>query len=271
MTEAHRACAGTAGLLLAHETDFEFLVRRIRLYQPYFDKLFVHFDGERSVEEFAELRARLREHVQVSLLDERVSVHWGGDDMVMAMILLLQTASADPDLQYFFFLSATHYPLVDVDRFREVVGHWRGRSQVESKSMPTSVVAKRLLIPFDKTRRRSVLTPRALLRNSAALVRFMARHGWPRWGSQWCVVARQDLSRVFRSSADVCRGAYRHWKILDEVFFSTVLRETSDCRSPTYCRFLAGNSGSPEELHVDDLAELSRRNPDKTWARKVLH
>lgn len=259
-----------AGLLLCHEPSAERILDRAGLLAGTVDHLFIHYDGRASDEIFAQLREQTADLPHMTVLGTRIDVHWGGDDMVEAMLLLLDAAAATGDFAYFAFLSTTHYPLCEAAAARGTLDAiLRGKSGLEAKPMPAKQILLRLVLPFDKTKRRSRLAPSGLMRNLGALVRLVARHGRPHWGSQWMVISRADLSRLDGLRERLREGEFAFWKIPDEVLLQTVLRARTEPYLSTYFEFDPANTGSPRTLDAETVARLNGDGATHLFARKV--
>jgi len=259
-----------AGLMLCHEPSAEQILDRARLLAGSVDHLFIHYDGRAPDAVFAELRAAARDLQSITVLDTRTGVHWGGDDMVLAMLRLLDTAAAAGDFAYFAYLSTSHYPLCDAAAAQGTLDAMLcGKSGLEAKPMPVKQILLRLLVPFDKTKRCSHLGPVELVRNLGALVRLIARHGRPHWGSQWMVISRADLP-ILDSLRDRLRaGEFASWKIPDEVLLQTVLLSRKEPYLSTYFEFDPANTGSPRTLDLGTVAQLKANGTTHLFARKV--
>ena len=73
-----------AGLMLCHERSAGQILDRAKLLSGTVDHLFIHYDGRAPDAVFAELKAAAQRLETVTVLDTRIPVHWGGDDMVAA-------------------------------------------------------------------------------------------------------------------------------------------------------------------------------------------
>ena len=263
----------TAVLLLAHERDAQALAYRASLIARHVGPVFLHLDakaGEEAYVQLGEALSRLEgEGGRVERIATRVSVHWGGDDMLLAMLALLDAARAQGPFEHYVFASSTHYPLQERDDVKSILASLKGHSGRESKPMPYKQILKRLVLPFDKVRRRTHFAPAALVANLSALGAFWSRYGRPRWGSQWVVIAREDLQAIDASRETVERGGYRHWKILDEVFFQTVLRRSGRDFLSTRFVFAPDNSGSPQAMSYAEARTLARTDRTHVFARKL--
>ncbi|HKT84806.1 MAG TPA: beta-1,6-N-acetylglucosaminyltransferase [Novosphingobium sp.] len=259
-----------AGLLLCHEPSAERILERAGILAGAVDHLFIHYDGRAPEEVFTRLQAGAANLPRITVLDTRIGVHWGGDDMVEAMLLLLGAAAGAGDFAYFAFLSTSHYPLRDAADARATLeAMLRGKSGLEAKPMPARQVLLRLVIPFDKTKRRSHLGPSGLMRNLATLVRLVARHGRPHWGSQWMVISRADLPALGGLRNRLREGEFASWKIPDEVLLQTVLRSSREPYLSTYFEFDPANTGSPRTLDPAAVSRLKAADTAHLFARKV--
>lgn len=260
-----------AGLLLCHEPSAEQILERAGLLAGAVDHLFIHYDGRAPDEVFAQLMARAESLPRITVLDKRIGVHWGGDDMVAAMLLLINAAAAVGNFAYFAFISTSHYPLCDVAAARGTLDAMlRGKSGLEAKPMPAKQILLRLLVPFDKTKRRSHLGPVELMRNLGALVRLVAQHGRPHWGSQWMVISRADLPTLEGLGDRLQGGEFASWKIPDEVLLQTMLRSRRAPYLSTYFEFDPANTGSPRTLDLGTVAQLKADGTTHLFARKVV-
>jgi len=263
---------GPAVLLLAHEKNASALASRIELIARQVGPVFVHLDEKAGEEAYAQLREALgfiAGTTDVHLLDRRHSVHWGGDDMLLAMLALLDAATANRSFSHYVFASSTHFPLHHRGRSREILDGLHGKTGRESKPMPVSQIIRRLVIPFDKRQGRVRLSINALIKNISALTAFWSRYGRPNWGSQWVVIAHQDIPQINSARHPIESGDYSNWKILDEVFFQSVLRKSGRDFLSTYFQFDKNNNGSPNPITIMQANAIAQSDSDHIFVRKV--
>lgn len=206
------------------------------------------------------------------LLNNRVSVHWGGFSQVAATLRLFEAAYANPANQFFHLVSGEDVLLQDTNHIERA---WQAH---DFAMMLTCDVAPhyayRLVMdsPHADQAWQRKLTGKVLTKVQQGIAKVMPYKQPVYFGSQWFSVTRADWAKILPHVAHY-RAFFAHKLVPDEHFFQTLVTEKTDIRiANTNQRGIIfdktiNNGNSPIYL---SLAQLKAAKADARWfARKV--
>jgi hypothetical protein len=224
--------------LVAAHGEPALLARLVRALRAPWAQVFVHIDAKADIGAFLH---ELSDIPDVTLIRERVAVHWGGWSQVEASLHLIAAAlEHDPPFARFVLLSGTCYPLRSNEALRdflfagdtEHIGVVRMPSAEQEK--PMARLTRWHFEGGDRTRGGKAACLRLLNR--------IARHGPPRdamraldglaayAGNSWWALTHDTVQTVGRTM-ETRPGLvefFRHSAFPDESFFHTILANTLD-------------------------------------------
>ncbi|MBX2921993.1 MAG: hypothetical protein KF746_07365 [Chitinophagaceae bacterium] len=142
-----------AYLIVAHD-NFLHLERLIEELTDENVDFFLHVDKK------AELPATFPKYKNVSIINKRVKIYWGGFSLVMATINLLE-ASISGNYDYYIFLSGVHFPIRSKQKIYDHLskgGEFLDIIKGFSKHKPETRVARYYFEGFNRKNRRSIKT-----------------------------------------------------------------------------------------------------------------
>lgn len=233
--------------------------------------LYVHIDAKSSYFPEAET-AKL---ANVYLLNDRLSVRWGGFSQIAATLKLFEVAFANADNHYFHLLSGED---VVLQNFDSIENQWRGRfgSQVMITSRLAPEYDYRFIMdsPHADSDWQRKLSGKLLTKAQQGLAKVKPYDKPIYFGSQWFSVTRDDWTTILPLTCDYS-DFFRHKLVPDEHFFQTLIQEKLTSRisiandNRRYIIFdkAVNNGNSPIYLN---LLQLERAKFDGYWfARKV--
>jgi len=264
----------TAFLVLAHANPVQFHRLAAALVEQ--GSVFSHIDAKSDIEPFR--------RSDVSLLERRVRVRWGGFSIIEATLHLMREAlRRDSGCSHLVLLSGDSYPLVSPS---EAVDFLAGgdRNFINLLPMPAPAVNKDITrltrYYFERTPRESILRgPWWFLNRRINRDYRPAFSGMlPHCGSQWWALTREAAQWVLDEIDR--RPEYvrfcRHTAIPDEHFFHTLLANSPFRDSIEPALFYADFSGPIQpaiitEGHVRKLWEAPDGYVDDAYGhRKIL-
>lgn len=232
--------------------------------------IYVHIDAKSSYSP----RAEIADLANVFLLDNRVSVRWGGFSQVAATLALFEAAFANPDNQFFHLVSGEDVVLQD---FAVIEKAWQ---QQNFAMMMTCDIAPQYAYRFvmdsphaDQDWQRK-LSGKVMTKLQQGLAKVVPYNKPIYFGSQWFSVTRDDWAKIL-PYVDDYREFFQHKLVPDEHFFQTLIQEklaqqirVSDNNQRRIIFDKNVNNGnSPIYLN---LLQLERATFDGCWfARKV--
>jgi hypothetical protein len=265
--QTHDPTARIAFLVAAH-SEPALLARLVRALAAPCARVFIHIDAKADIGAFLHELSAIPD---VTLIHDRVHVHWGGWSQVEASLRLMRTAlDHDPSLARFALLSGSCYPLRSNEALRDFLLA-DNTEHIDVGRMP-SVGREKPLIRLtrwhfeggDRTRGSKAAVIRLL--NEAAL-RGPPRDPWkaldgfaPYAGSNWWVLTREAVQIIMQTAQtrpDLV-AFYRHSAFPDESFFHTVLANSlPSARIGSSLTFTDWSPG-PERPHPISERHLAR-------------
>lgn len=211
-----------AFLILAHNA-FDLLQLLVSLLDDERNDIFVHID--KKVKDLPELHV---EKAGLSMLDNRIDVHWGDWTVVEAEYALFEAAVAQGPYAYYHLLSGVDLPVKSQDYIHEFCDAHQGTEFIgyTFTSITPEVVRKvRRWHLFPEDFRNTSIVKRTL---RALYIRFQELFGLYRnrdvefrKGSQWVSVTDQ-MARYFLSQHSWARKVFMHSFCSDEMVFQTL-------------------------------------------------
>ena len=284
--QPHFQSSKIAFLIAAH-TEPTLLARLVRALTSPWSHVFVHVDAKADIGIFLH---ELSDTSGVTLIRDRVPVHWGGWSQVEASLRLMQTAlEHDPAFARFVLLSGSCYPL----RSNRALRDYLFTDDVEHIGlirMPDAKAEK----PIERLTRWHFEGGNRTSGGKAALLRLLNRatllgpsrdamtalDGFvPYAGSSWWALTREAVQTIMEVVATCPElvALFRHSAFPDESFFHTIVANTipPECiHAPlTFADWTPGpeRPHPVSELHLARLLDpdgLREERPPYFFARK---
>jgi len=279
-TQPRFSSAKIAFLIAAH-TEPALLARLVRALRAPWSHVFVHIDAKADIGIFLH---ELSDTRGVTLIRERVAVHWGGWSQVEASLRLMRTAREhDRTFARFVLLSGCCYPMRSNSALRDHL-FTDDAEHIGLMRMPDAKTEK----PIERLTRWHFEGGDRTRGSKAALLRLLNKvtfYGPPRdmtaaldglvpyAGSSWWALTHGAVDTVLQTVAQRPRlvELFRHSAFPDEGFFHTIIANAippDRIRAPlTFADWTPG----PERPHPISEAHLARLLGDGTpylFARK---
>jgi hypothetical protein len=233
--QPHFQSSRIAFLIAAH-TDPSMLARLVRALAAPWAHVFIHIDAKADIDAFI---PALSDNPDVTLIRNRVAVHWGGWSQVEASLRLIGAAlEHDPSFARFVLLSGMCYPLTGNAALRDflLAGNTEHIGAVRMPSVEREKPLTRLTRWHFEGGDRTSGGKAACLR----LLNRIAQYGPPRdamkalegfapyAGSSWWALTQEAVLAI-RQAVDAHPGLvefFRHSAFPDESFFHTILANT---------------------------------------------
>lgn len=262
-----------AYLILAHDHPLQ-LRRLTHTLHDFDDRIFIHINKQSNIQLFSEVA----QQPHVSIIPNRVSVHWGGFSMVNAMLNLLREARAHPTpFDYYCLLSGSDYPIRSneyihlylknhndyefiniVDANRKEKMHLLPRLQyfVFERGLTRHTLFNTLLFQYNY----KILRASFLKRNYQKYLSGMK----PYIGDAWWVLSERAIDYIFKFMERHPKTVnfYRHTTHPLEMFFHTILGNSpladQVMDNVTYTHWLP-KADSPSVITDDHIDYLETR------------
>jgi hypothetical protein len=216
-------------LVLTHDNP-QVLARSLTRLATAGARFFIHVDAKRDMAPFRALGAM----EQVTLLEERVPVHWGDFSQVEAILLLLRTAMAAPGpaADYYVLISGSDYPLRSGTYIEEMFAREAGAEFINMVRMPAP---GKPLERVETARYPRKMPVRHFLSRVLARLGLARRnlerglHGLAPWsGSEWWALSRAACGYIldFVDRNPWYSEYFERTFASDEVFIQTVLAQS---------------------------------------------
>jgi hypothetical protein len=233
--------------------------------------IFVHIDRNSSIDDFSNCFLE-----NVIFIKNRIAVYWGDFSIVEATIrLLLEARKCGSAFDYHILLSGSDYPLRSGIYIEQFLRANKGKEFINIVPMPNIPAGKPIsrltfykISPSDP--KISSLARRMLVKAGAISLErnFQSVLGSmkPYAGSQWWGLTANacDLILSFVKNNPKIVEFFRHTRIPDEMFFQTILGNSSLFvnveRNFTYAIWLPGEP-SPTVLSKENLISLASKMP----------
>ncbi len=268
-----------AYLILAHDNPLQ-LKRLTNALNDFDDRIFIHINKKSSIRLFSEVARQ----PHISMVPNRISVHWGGFSMVDAMLNLLRTAQEhSTPFHYYCFLSGSDYPIRSnehIHLYFEDHNDCEFINIVDANRKEKSHLLPRLqYFAFERGLTRRTLFNTLLFQcNKKVLKMELLRRNYQRHlgglrpyiGDAWWVLSNRAIHYIFKFMEDHPQivNFYRHTTHPLEMFFHTIIGNSplfyNVSNNVTYSDWLP-RAYSPSILtddHVDYLeTRLGRTAP----------
>jgi hypothetical protein len=256
-----------AFLVMAH-TEPAHLARLVRALAAPWAHVFVHIDAKADIDAFLPGLSGLSD---VTLLHDRVAVHWGGWSQVEASLRLIGAAFAhDPPFVRFVLLSGTCYPLRSNAALRDfliaddIERISVGRMPSAHKEKPLTRLTRWHFEGGDRTQGASAAGLRLLNgiahygppRDAMSALGGLAPHA----GSPWWALTREAVETI-RNTIETrpeLVAFFRHSAFPDEGFFHTILANALEPARIGATLTFADWSPGPERPHPISGHHLAR-------------
>ena len=257
-----------AYLILAHDNPAH-LGRLLRALREDWTEAFVHIDRKSGMDGFRALQVL----PGTTIIEDRVSICWGGYSMVQAALNLVHAAAASrPEPDWYVLLSGADYPI----RSNDAIHAFLAESQAEHIScdvMPGRDGRKFLsrletfrfegALGHPKLRRVILHQTNRLLRHYKRDYRAALGDMTPYCGGQWWALSRDAMAYIldFIGSNRRFVDFYKHAHIPDEMFFQTILGNSlfasRIARNLTYADWTQGIARHPAPLTEAHVARFA--------------
>lgn len=267
-----------AYLLLAHDNPSHLLRLTQALRSPD-NHCFVHVDAKTPLEPFAMVLAQ----PDVTAVQDRVRVRWGGFSLLRATLDLLTLAYHDDrEFDYYVLLSGSDYPIRSNDYIKDFFASGDVEAYIDAFEMPSEEFGKPLWrltrYQFEVDHASYNVGHRVLKQVNKALRRFGPERDFgkhfdgrkPYGGSTWWSLSATAAGVVLETAEESAGFLkfYEHTSVPDEMFYQTVLMNSplrdSVVLTGTYCVWQPGRA-SPEILkseHIDELEAMIAEEGD---------
>lgn len=237
----------------------------------------VHYDGNSSSMEFAELKRRYAGEERVLLVEDRARCGWGQFGIVDGTVRALRlVAASGKDYTHAYLVSCSCWPIRPVAELRQFLDRNGAVDFIESHDERWITGGLRqerytLRHPFSFTRRRGLFEANVRLQRRLGIRRKFPTGLTPRYGSQWWCLRWETIAGILRWVDENPAGYrfFRHVWIPDETFFQTIAHalggEVAPGYIPTLYTFNA--HGKPIVFYDDHLPWLLQQ--PHFFARKV--
>ncbi len=272
-----------AFLILAHQHPKQLERLLTRLNHPN-AKVFLHLDLKCKLNDYSFLKKM--EHVE--LVPQRDYVNWGGHNMVLATLKLIEHAKLNSDFDYFTLMSGSCYPLKSISTIIEILSQ-KDYEYISTLKMPTKNMPLSRLRTF---RIEKIFHPNnvvldllqfAVLKALNKVIRLISyliprnylkgiNYLQPFGGSQWWTLSNDSISYIldFLSKNPSYTKAFFNTVVPDEMFFHTIVMNSKfsdkvNC-SLTYADW-SKKSNSPALIKPEQIEKLIE-DPHFCFARK---
>lgn len=249
-------------LILAH-TNPKQLKRLLNVLQ---DDIFVHIDKKAKIEDYYFKREN------ITYIQNRVNVNWGGYSMVQATLNLINESYKNKKYDYFTLLSGLDYPIKDEDSFNKYLKMNYPCNYIEySKINNDEGMLKRRYLKYKLFDKRTCITcfiqklfdhmyySRRPYKNLAIYK-----------GSQWWCLSREGIEYILNyiNKNKSVINYFKHTDIPDEMFFQSILLSSRNLIIKNdNLRYIRLYSYHPDILMCSDYSKI-RSLSKKFFARK---
>ncbi|MCV2510231.1 beta-1,6-N-acetylglucosaminyltransferase [Leclercia pneumoniae] len=260
----------TAVLIQAHKN--EHFIRQLALSNKDV-RFYVHMDAK-----FQSKQTWLKEQniSNLYLVENPVSVYWGGSSQIIATLRLMEIAFTDERNKFFHLISAECAPL---KRFDEIENEWMrnvNRQFIESHRDPSNEWRLKVRIPHSNTKYLRTFLGRCVNKMYKFSTFFFDRVRFDQssyyFGSQWFSVTREFVEEVIDKTNRSFFNSFNNITCADEHAFAIFARikysrrSTIEDNNKRYIEF-KGKS-SPEYLTEANVKEL-KSGANYWFCRKV--
>lgn len=268
-----------AFILLCHKEP-EAIIEQAKLLASSGDCVAIHFDKSAPAEYYTHLKDALGDNPNVTFANRRVKGGWGEWSLVEGTLLAMQAArDAFEDATHFYFISGDCMPIKPrgyIARYLEdnpydFVEH---HDFIESDWIKTGMKEDRLIYRhyFNERQQKDLFYRSLNIQRALGLSRKIPEDLRIFIGSQWCVLRRDTVNKIFDFIAtrkDVIRFFRTTW-IPDETFFQTLVMHLvprSEVKSHTLTLLAFSDYGLPMVQYDDHYDML--RTQSALFTRKV--
>jgi hypothetical protein len=271
-------------LITAYKNEIQLvnLVKDLDNKDSYF---YIHIDKKSSLlKERIIQKFKLRANVKI--LEKSINVNWGGFSHLKAIVLLIETALANPEISFFHTLSGQCFPIKPLNEIFDFFEKNKQQEFIDFTKMPTAQLFEgglnRLFFfrPNDIFNEKGTYIERKIYSSIIKLQKLLnVKRPYSKefpplyWGSTWWSLSRECLEFVdlyIKDNPDF----YERFKFTfcaEEMFFQTILANSSfkDKITNDNLRFIdwkERNGNSPANLDESDYDILV--NSNKLFARK---
>lgn len=258
----------TAYLVLCHQPAPHLL--QWAKQQPQ-NRFYVHFDAKTA---WSAVQA-LRDVPNIRIVSPRIDVRWAGFSMIVATLVLMQTALSDRKNRYFHLMSGACLPLQTAEYMAaQMDSIGAGCLHLECHNQPHLRYRVRFNLPHADTSWQRSLHGKLLTKGAQCLDKLLPTK-LPAWsGSQWFSADRVALQYLFDNSLGDMTAHFEHKLCPDEHFFQHIVQQCvpsdgslhwiNDNRR--YIQF-AAHANHPKVLTQDEVAVA--QGSGYWFARKV--
>lgn len=223
-----------AYLILAHDNPYH-LKRLTQALNHFDDRIFIHINRNSTIQLFSEVA----QQPHVSIIPNRITVHWGGFSMVHAALNLLYAARQHSSLfQYYCFISGSDYPLRSNQEIHSYFEHHSGcefldiMSADQKEHIHSLSRLEHFVFELGLTRKTPLRTCIFQLNEKLLKAKLLTRNYQkclgnlkPYIGDAWWVLSDRAIGYIFNFIENYPRivDFYRHTAHPLEMFFHTII------------------------------------------------
>ncbi|MCC3733297.1 beta-1,6-N-acetylglucosaminyltransferase [Rouxiella badensis] len=209
------------------------------------------------------------------VLEDRVSVFWGGSSQIHATLRLLEAAYANVEHKFFHLISAECVPLKS---FSKIESEWmedESLNFIESRKRKETEWRLKIRVFHSNTAWMRTIPGRVINRVSRVLGSIYNFSGMDEdlfyFGSQWFSINRELVSRILYVNKEMdFFDEFNGISCADEHAFNIFVKKFDIKTIDSNKRFIIFDGVSPKYLNYEELKELtSLKNEDFWFARKV--
>lgn len=231
-------------------------------------RFYVHYDAKSPINQLH----FLQNLDNVSILRNRIDVHWGGFSMILATLNLFQAALSHQQNQYFHLMSGNCVPLISPEAMQQQCQKQPENSLwLESQNTPRLRYRTRFNAPHADTTWQRSLFGKGLTKGLQIADNILFSKEICLSGSQWFSASRITAQILFQEALSEPSDFFAKKLCPDEHFFQYIAAQQADKlnlidKNHRFIRFQAGKN-HPDELSLDDL--WAAKNQGFWFARKV--
>lgn len=231
-------------------------------------QFYIHYDKKSPIHELD----FLQNHHNIHILNNRISIHWGGFSMILATLNLFQAALSNQNNQYFHLISGDCAPLQTPETMSAVFAQYPHHTLfLQCENVPRLRHRVRFNAPHADTRWQRHIIGKILTKIIHGLDYILPSDLMAWQGSQWFSATRPALQNLFNAALGEPSDYFAKKLVPDEHFFQYIVQQQPENYHLVrhHHRFIrmTGTQNHPDDLSLDDLWAAQREG---AWfARKV--
>ncbi|MEW6486028.1 beta-1,6-N-acetylglucosaminyltransferase [Tatumella ptyseos] len=195
----------------------------------------------------------------IKVVENPVSVYWGGFSQIEATLKLFDLAIKDKGNDFFHLMSGECFPLIDFEEIEERWGNKKNSVFIEMYERPETYWRLNIGVPYSNSKFIRTIMGRICNRGFKILGKYIKTTRldvkYYCFGSQWFSIKRENVESILEKERKGFFKQFRYTSCIDEHAFQIALKidGVKGDGNNRYIRFKKGKS-SPDYMDDEDIS-----------------